>query len=72
MKILLDTNIVIHRETIDPKNKDIGKLFWWIDKLGYKITPIREALETTVNWYQDFIEKNGKKKKNIGIRCSQK
>lgn len=36
MKVLLDTNIVIHRETIDPKNKDIGKLFWWIDKLGYK------------------------------------
>lgn len=36
MKVLLDTNIVIHRETIDPKNKDIGKLFWWIDKLRYE------------------------------------
>ncbi|MFX1276062.1 MAG: NAD-dependent epimerase/dehydratase family protein [Promethearchaeota archaeon] len=40
------------------------------EKIGYKITPIREALETTVKWYQDFIEKNGKKKKKIGIRCS--
>jgi len=36
MKVLLDTNIIIHRETKDPTNKDIGKLFWWIDKLGYK------------------------------------
>ena len=36
MKILLDTNIIIHRETMDPTNKDIGRLFRWIDKLGYK------------------------------------
>jgi predicted nucleic acid-binding protein len=35
MKVLLDTNIIIHRETKDPINKDIGKLFWWIDKLRY-------------------------------------
>lgn len=36
MKILLDTNIIIYRETKDPSKTDIGKLFWWIDKLGYK------------------------------------
>jgi predicted nucleic acid-binding protein len=36
MKVLLDTNIIIHRETKDPVNKDIGTLFWWIDKLGYQ------------------------------------
>ena len=36
MKILLDTNIIIHRETKDPVNKDIGTLFGWIDKLGYQ------------------------------------
>ena len=36
MKVLLDTNIIIHRETKDPISKDIGKLFWWIDKLGYR------------------------------------
>ena len=41
-----------------------------IDKLGYKITPLREGLETTVKWYQDYIEKHGKKKKKVGIRCS--
>ena len=26
MKVLLDTNIIIHRETIDPTNEDIGKI----------------------------------------------
>jgi rRNA-processing protein FCF1 len=36
MKVLLDTNIIIHRETKDPSHKEIGKLFWWIDQLGYK------------------------------------
>lgn len=36
MKVLLDTNIIIHRETKDPRREDIGKLFWWIDKLGYQ------------------------------------
>ena len=36
MKVLLDTNIIIHRETKDPVNKEIGKLFWWMDELGYK------------------------------------
>ena len=41
-----------------------------IDKLGYKITPLREGLETTVKWYQDFIAEHGKKKKKVGIRCS--
>ena len=36
MKVLLDTNIIIHRETKDPINKDIGTLFWWLDRLGYQ------------------------------------
>ena len=36
MKVLLDTNIIIHRETKDPINQEIGKLFWWFDKLNYK------------------------------------
>lgn len=39
-----------------------------IEKLGYKITPIREGLTKTVKWYKDFIDANGKKKKKIGIR----
>jgi len=36
MKVLLDTNIIIHRETDAPINDDIGHLFRWIDNLGYQ------------------------------------
>jgi dihydroflavonol-4-reductase len=35
-----------------------------IEKLGYKITPIREALEETIEWYKNYIESNQKKKNN--------
>ena len=33
MKVLLDTNIIIHRETNKIINQDIGNLFYWLDKL---------------------------------------
>lgn len=36
MKILLDTNIVIHREASKVINEDIGVLFNWLDKLKYE------------------------------------
>ncbi|MBK7764445.1 MAG: hypothetical protein IPI46_14080 [Bacteroidetes bacterium] len=36
MKVLLDTNIIIHRETPKIVNADIGILFNWLDKLNYK------------------------------------
>lgn len=35
MKILLDTNIIIHREASKVINEDIGILFNWLDKLKY-------------------------------------
>lgn len=35
MKVLLDTNIIIHREAAKIINEDIGTLFNWIDKLKY-------------------------------------
>lgn len=35
MKVLLDTNIVIHRETSRIINEDIGQLFKWLDNLKY-------------------------------------
>ena len=35
MKILLDTNIIIHRESTRVLNQDIGILFNWFDKLRY-------------------------------------
>lgn len=28
-----------------------------IEKLGYKITPLREGLEETIEWYKEYIEK---------------
>lgn len=35
MRILLDTNIIIHREASRIINKDIGILFQWLDRLHY-------------------------------------
>lgn len=36
MRILLDTNVVIHREANYAHNEDIGLLFNWIDKLHHE------------------------------------
>lgn len=36
MRILLDTNIIVHREASKVYNKDIGVLFNWLDKLHYE------------------------------------
>lgn len=35
MRVLLDTNIIIHREASRVINQDIGVLFNWLDKLHY-------------------------------------
>ncbi len=35
MKVLLDTNIIIHREASKVINQDIGIVFNWLDKLRY-------------------------------------
>ena len=36
MRILLDTNIIVHREASRVLNQDIGYLFNWFDKLHYE------------------------------------
>ena len=36
MKILLDTNIIIHREASSGNDPDIGLLFYWLDKLHHE------------------------------------
>lgn len=36
MKALLDTNIIIHRETPNPRDLSIGTLFKWLDKAKYE------------------------------------
>jgi predicted nucleic acid-binding protein len=35
MRVLLDTNIIIHREASRVLNQDIGQLFNWLDRLKY-------------------------------------
>lgn len=36
MRVLLDTNIIVHREASKVYNKDIGLLFNWLDKLHFE------------------------------------
>ena len=35
MRALLDTNIIIHRETSRILNENIGTLFQWLDRMQY-------------------------------------
>jgi hypothetical protein len=52
MKVLLDTNVVIHREAYKASHLSIGQLFRWLDELNYTkcIHPITEAeLKSHVN-----------------------
>lgn len=52
MKALLDTNIIIHRETSRVLNENIGILFFWLDKLGYKKC-IHNLTIQEINKYED-------------------
>jgi predicted nucleic acid-binding protein len=36
MRVLLDTNIIIHREANNPQRQEIGILFRWLDRLQYE------------------------------------
>jgi hypothetical protein len=36
MRALLDTNVLIHREAATVVRQDIGRLFFWLDKLRYE------------------------------------
>ncbi|WP_314059206.1 PIN domain-containing protein [Empedobacter brevis] len=52
MRILLDTNILIHREASKVYNQDIGLLFHWLDKLHYEKC-IHPATVDEINSYKD-------------------
>ncbi len=54
MKILLDTNILIHRESNRVINQDIGLLFYWLDKMGYEKWIHPDSINEIEN-YQDRI-----------------
>lgn len=52
MRILLDTNIIIHREASRVYNQDIGLLFNWIDRLHYEKCVHHLTIEE-IGFYQD-------------------
>jgi len=52
MRILLDTNIIIHREASKIYNQDIGLLFNWMDKLHYEKCVHPLTIEE-IGFYQD-------------------
>lgn len=56
MRLLLDTNIVIHRESNIVSNYSIGHLFRWIDKLKYTKT-IHPYTINEINKYHDSMAK---------------
>jgi rRNA-processing protein FCF1 len=62
MKALLDTNIIIHRETINPSNEDIGELFLWLDRLKYEKC-IHRITEEEID-----KNKNGEARKAFAIK----
>ncbi|MDF1612894.1 PIN domain-containing protein [Stygiobacter electus] len=55
-KILLDTNIIIHRETEKVINLDIGKLFNWLDKINAKKL-IHPVSVEKINRLKDKVKK---------------
>lgn len=63
MKVLLDTNIIIHREGEKIYNIDIGQLFNWLDKLKYD-KYIHPLTIVELNRYKD---RNSLKTMNIKI-----
>jgi len=68
MKVLLDTNIIIHRETDRIINEDIGKLFNWLDKIKAD-KYIHPVTEREINKLED---KQQKKTFNIKLESYTK
>ncbi|MGS2727941.1 PIN domain-containing protein [Psychroserpens sp. BH13MA-6] len=52
MRVLIDTNIIIHREASRIQNKDIGLLFNWLDRLKYEKCVHPLSIEE-ISGYQD-------------------
>ncbi|HWV75270.1 MAG TPA: PIN domain-containing protein, partial [Pseudosphingobacterium sp.] len=52
MRILLDTNIIVHREASKVYNRDIGLLFNWLDKVHYEKCVHPVSIEE-IKTYQD-------------------
>src|ERR1700685_3027509 len=57
MRALLDTNILIHREAATVVRQDIGKLFFWLDKLKYQKC-VHPASHSEIGKHQDERVRN--------------
>lgn len=58
MRALLDTNILIHREAATVVRPDIGKLFFWLDRLGYEKCAHRVSLEEIGKHQDERVRKS--------------
>jgi len=67
-RVLLDTNIIIHRETERIVNEDIGKLFYWLDKIN--ATKIIHPI--TVQEIRRLKDKEKKRTFNIKLESYEK
>lgn len=68
MKVLLDTNIIIHREASHVKNQDIGVLFKWLDRMHYeKLIHYRSVDEILKNKNQETVTAFKIKVKNYEV-----
>lgn len=68
MRALLDTNIIIHRETGKIINQDIGTLFKWLDKSHCeKIIHTETIKEITKNSNKETVETFNAKLKNYEV-----
>src|SRR5690625_7994263 len=63
MRVLLDTNILIHRETGFPISDDIGRLFYWLDK-----TKAEKIIHPKSKWESEqYSDENVKKSFSIKL-----
>lgn len=68
MKALLDTNIIIHREANRVLNENIGKLYYWLEKLNYKKCVHKLSIEEIDKYKGEEIRRAfGAKLKNYSI-----
>ncbi len=57
MRVLLDTNILIHREAATIVRQEIGKLFFWLDKLKYEKCVHPASLEEIAKHQDERVRK---------------
>jgi len=62
MKVLLDTNIIICREGSHQDNENIGRLYYWLDKLHYDKYVHYRTLNEIEKYYDQDVKNSFKRK----------